>query len=122
MYPAFGELVLMVEIQFEWLEIRHDCGLGIKKSRKLYRARHPPPYSSREDAVLWYTSPDNLNLSLNAVDKSNFCNRDSGGYARRLSGVYVRTVLPETRSSREAVLSKPSVYMTRCRRVLTTVG
>ena len=57
----------MVEIQFEWLEIRHNCGLGIKKSRKLYRARHPPPYSSREDAVLCYKSTDNLNLSLSML-------------------------------------------------------
>ena len=37
----------------------------------------------------------------NTVDKLKFCNRDSDIYVRGLPGVYVRTVLPETRSLRE---------------------
>ena len=60
-----------------------------------------PLQLTRRRLYCWYKSPENLNLPLNTVDKSNFCNRDSGGYVRGLPGVYVRTVLPETRSLRE---------------------
>ena len=40
---------------------KYNLGHGV------YCTRHPPPCSSREDAVLWYKSPENFNLSLSML-------------------------------------------------------